>query len=388
MRIQMKYLVMVLCLLIVSPVLAEQTGTGGQWIVTATGTASTFTCADLTSITSGTGLTSPYNGGAYYCVVLSDAGGSHVAPEGERRKVTSVSSAGLVTVDSAFTASPAVGDIIGLFATIEGMIYGSEGLPRMGAATKLAAGVSIAEGILYVNNSVDTLRSELNSTTGIATFPAGVFHANGVSIAEALAWESDSLRRAFVQLTTVVDSLEDANDILQSINSSVPWYSGRGGTNYLEVTTGAQSVDSTWSSVATHEVATITGPVELWIVCYDSVAYTGADSLLILFESQTSVGRYAKNDVDAGEIVSWNVPPAAGVTVVSYVADLTTSISIMGNGQTSTVTSIIHALSTGGLDFGYQIQTASAPSGILVFKIWWRDLNGASAVVAGAGGSL
>jgi len=198
------------------------------------------------------------------------------------------------------------------------------------------------------------------------------------------AWSSDDAIAAAVIVQAAAAT--KAQDTLNITQDSLDALTGIGSWGSLVVTTGAQSVDSTWSSVATHEVFTITGPIEFEITAICSIAYTGADSISILFAGQTGICKFLKADADAGEIVSMNTPPAAGVTMVTHVINMAASISHYGSA--ATVEPIIRGISSNGLDFGYQIHTASAPAGILQFTIRYRRLANYSTVAAGAGGSL
>jgi hypothetical protein len=98
-------------------------------------------------------------------------------------------------------------------------LYGANGLPAL-TGTKLltAGGVSIGEGLIYMQNVTDSLRSELTSTTGLASFPTGVFHANGVSIAEALAWTQDSIRAIGAQL---YDGTGEIDTTLENVRGAI-----------------------------------------------------------------------------------------------------------------------------------------------------------------------
>lgn len=140
-----------------------------------------------------------FNYEGYFAVVLYDAAGDEALPQGEFREITDfAATTGVITVTTAFTVAVAAGDKVALVPSMElQTLIGSFGVPAVTAA-EFTAGVSFAEGLLDINNDVDSLRSEVSSTTGIATFPTGVFHANGVSIAENAAWQSDTLRKVGV----------------------------------------------------------------------------------------------------------------------------------------------------------------------------------------------
>lgn len=132
----------------------------------------------------------------YFAYVLRDAAGTGILPQNEGREITDFDgTTGVITVGTAFTTALAAGDAVLLISSpVLQALYGTRGIPYVTGA-EFDDSVSIAEGLMDMDDDLDTLRSELNSTTGIATFPTGVFHANGVSIAENAAWQSDTLRK-------------------------------------------------------------------------------------------------------------------------------------------------------------------------------------------------
>lgn len=159
------------------------------------------------------------------------------------------------------------------------------------------------------------------------------------------------------------------------------------GWQHLSVTTGLQAVDSTWSSVATHVVFTISRDIEYEITVTCDVSFTGADSLFIGFAG-TYFTRMAKVDADVNEILSINTAPVANAAWVAQVVN--PGVSIAPVEKNSLVQSQYRGISVGGTDFGYAIQTASAPAGQLTFNIRWRSLTTdvPATVVAGLGGAL
>lgn len=147
-----------------------------------------------------------YTGFFLYC--LYDAGDAGAAPQGQYREITSYTNAtGLVTVAAFTGANLGTGDICAIASSKElQALVGANGVPAF-TATEFTTGVSFAEGMGDINDDVDSLRSEIVSTTGIATFPTGVFHANGVSIAENAAWQSDTLRKVGVSTDSTLHYL-------------------------------------------------------------------------------------------------------------------------------------------------------------------------------------
>ncbi len=160
-----------------------------------------------------------------------------------------------------------------------------------------------------------------------------------------------------------------------------------GNWQHISVTTGLQSVDSTWSSVATHELFTISGAIEYVITIHCDVSYTGSDSLTFLFAGQTPFTAIAKVDADAGEILSIITDPVAGAAYVKHEVDPT--VGIAPTDPHSLIKAQYKGVSMADLDFGYQIEIGSAPAGQLTASMRWRSIDlPTAAVAAGAGGSL
>ena len=267
----------------------------------------------------------------YWLAVIHDVAGAGGAPQAEYREITNYSAtSGVLTVTTAFTALGA-GDKVYLFQSAElHALAGTQGVPAV-TATKLAAGVNLAEGLLYVNNTVDTI--------------------NAVKA-------------------------EYAEQMLENIVGN-PLTSAY----FVTVTTGAQSVDSTWSSVATHEVFDVTGNIEFWLMVYDSVSYNGADSLIIQVGG-VEFTSMAKVDWDAGEFVQYKSTDWG----VKYAIDPT--LASVGCAEPSALNAVlIHGYSF-GLDIGYEVQTASVIAGISRWLLWYKPLSSNGTVVAGAGGTL
>jgi hypothetical protein len=160
------------------------------------------------------------------------------------------------------------------------------------------------------------------------------------------------------------------------------------GWQHLSVTTGLQSVDSTWSSVATHEVFDVTGPIEAILTVWCDVSGDGADSLTILLAGQTPFTAIEKVDFDAGEIMSINTAPVANVAWVKMEVDPVVAFTPVD--VNSLVQSQIHFVNPTGLDIGYEIEIASMIAGQVTFNLKWRPLDTGtkSTVTAGAGGTL
>ncbi len=123
----------------------------GQGITSGTPAATTITFAEL--------VNRPYMIHAdalAYC--LDDASGA--TNDGQVRTVTAFDPVtGVITVSPGFSAAPAVEDLFEIHYTgLNTIILGAEGFPTGPTATKLATGVNIGEGLMYVNNSADTAK--------------------------------------------------------------------------------------------------------------------------------------------------------------------------------------------------------------------------------------
>lgn len=137
--------------------------------------------------------------------------------------------------------------------------------------------------------------------------------------------------------------------------------------NYLAVTADLSS--ATWNTVATHELFTVTGLVRMRIVAEVTTNGAGATATIELgHESDTDafIATTTITDLAAGEI--W--------------IDATPT-EVAGNTSTLLMDKIVNAV-----DIGYEIKTAAATAGAIVFHCWWEPLNSTGAVVAGAGGAL
>jgi len=297
---------------------------------------------------------------------------------------------------------------------------------QWGTPAEPAAGVSLLEGLGYEQNQIDTLTSWLGTTSGIAADPTGIFHANGVNVIERINFIQDSLRvlrtttdstwnylattkgaqwgtatepangvnlfegLGFLQnqmdtVTTVKleyaeqmqedvrDSLEDANNLLQSLtgaNKLNVWSQPL--MVIIDLTTG-----TTWETAGTHEVLTVTGNVEFEITCYDSIGCTSAstDSLWFFLGESGATGyrafSFMAEDAVAGDNL---IPTVHSPGYIWSAAALTTNAGGIWKGSIF-----------GGKDIGYEISDHAFTAGQLVLYCRWR---GDGSVVAGGGGGL
>lgn len=137
--------------------------------------------------------------------------------------------------------------------------------------------------------------------------------------------------------------------------------------NYLSVTADLSA--ETWNTVASHEIFTVTGLVcvYIWIECTESL--TG-DTATIQLGVDGSTNEFIDvttcTDIDAG--------------VIWYDSENFFTYQTRPN---AIITWIVN-----GLDIGYEIATAAATDGTLVFHCVWEPMNPTGSVVAGAGGAL
>ena len=134
----------------------------------------------------------------------------------------------------------------------------------------------------------------------------------------------------------------------------------------FEVT--ADGASATWNTVASHEIATVTGAVEIMVICNAIATLTsgGAATLCLGVEGATNA---AIADTVFSTIATdtfWH-----GTTPAKYFAKATTP-----------------NFNTNEMDVGYEIKGAAVTGGSIKFTILWRPLESGATVVAGAGGTL
>ena len=136
-----------------------------------------------------------------------------------------------------------VADIDSSLANVQVALYGGDGLPAVTAAKFLAAGgVNAAEGFLFNQNSGDTLAARIYGDAGVPVIPTGLFPVNGASMLEMQVWQSDSLRRAFVQITTLEDLTPKTVTCTTPDGSTTTWT--QAAHNMFGITGGAVKIIS------------------------------------------------------------------------------------------------------------------------------------------------
>lgn len=145
--------------------------------------------------------------------------------------------------------------------------------------------------------------------------------------------------------------------------------------NYLAVATGTFDTTGTWSTVAAHEVATVTGCVRMTIIpeCTASVSSVGDTGTIALGDETTTNSIIAASTLGAGTM-------ATGELWV----DATLTRTILTRTQLNAVEFAV----CNGKDIGYTVATNALSGGSMTFHIWWTPLDATGAVAAGAGGAL
>lgn len=146
--------------------------------------------------------------------------------------------------------------------------------------------------------------------------------------------------------------------------------------NYFTVT--ADMTSATWNTVASHEIATVTGIVAMKILPQCTSTLTDAADLAAIqlgiegatnaMIASTGAAGLAGSTITAGGFWVDTTPPDFAFPKTTWDA----LFVVVGNG----------------LDVGYQITTAALTGGTIVFHIWWEPLDSTGSVVAGSGGSL
>jgi len=145
--------------------------------------------------------------------------------------------------------------------------------------------------------------------------------------------------------------------------------------NYLAVATGTFDTTGTWSTVASHEIATVTGMVRMLIIpeCVTTVASVSDTGTIQLGDEVATDSIIAASTLGSGSM-------AAGELWVD--ATLTRTI------LTKTQLNAIEIVVAGGQDIGYEVAVNALSGGSMIFHIYWTPLDTTGAVVAGEGGTL
>lgn len=144
------------------------------------------------------------------------------------------------------------------------------------------------------------------------------------------------------------------------------------GDQYLSVEADFSS--ASWNTVATHEIFTVTGAVELEIIaeCTKDVTSGGSATICLGVEGATNafIADTVFSLIDVGEV--WDT--AVDGTTTKYGA--------------ATAMGLAKQRIFGGLDVGYEVKTAALTDGKIKFHCFWKPLNSTGAVAAGTGVAL
>ena len=136
---------------------------------------------------------------------------------------------------------------------------------------------------------------------------------------------------------------------------------------YLSVTSTLTA--AAWNTVATHEVFTITGTVRMQLLPLITTSLTSGGALTAQIGIEGATTAFVGNTALAALVLN------------------TAWLSTTPTGQYAS-TSLIDRVVTAGLDVGYEILTAAATAGVIVWHCWWEPLVSGSSVVAGTGAAL
>ena len=136
---------------------------------------------------------------------------------------------------------------------------------------------------------------------------------------------------------------------------------------YLSVTSDLTL--AAWNTVAAHEVFTVTGDVRAIILPRITGSLTSGGALTAQIGIEGSTAAFVGNTALAALVL--NTTWLSTTPAVHYAT-----------------TSLIDRVVTAGRDIGYEILTAAATGGTIVWYCWWEMLSPGSSVVVAAGGAL
>ena len=146
--------------------------------------------------------------------------------------------------------------------------------------------------------------------------------------------------------------------------------------NYFTVS--ADFASATWNTVASHEVATVTGLVHMIILpqCTETLT-DAADLATIQLGVEGSTAALIAATSAAGLA-------ASTISATELWVDATPADLVATRSQFNALDFFVGS----GLDVGYEIGGQALTDGTIVFHIWWEAIDSTGAVTAGAGGSL
>lgn len=145
-------------------------------------------------------------------------------------------------------------------------------------------------------------------------------------------------------------------------------------------TVTADMTSATWNTIASHEIATVTGLVHMIIIPHCTSTLTdAADGASIQFGIEGST---------AALIASTGAAGAGANTIDTNEFWLDATPTDLVN--TKTTENALEFWVDGGQDVGYEITGAALTGGTLKFEVFWEagDAGNTGTVAAGAGGTL
>jgi hypothetical protein len=144
--------------------------------------------------------------------------------------------------------------------------------------------------------------------------------------------------------------------------------------NYLAVATGTFDTTGIWSTVASHEIAAVTGLVRMTII---PECITGMES--VINTGTISLG----DETTVDSIIAASTLGAGAMAAGELWMDATLTHTILTRIQLNALEIVV-----AGKDIGYTVATNAISAGSMIFHIYWTPLDATGVVIAGAGGTL
>jgi len=259
---------------------------------------------------------------------------------------------------------------------------------------------SVFERLEHVQADSDKIDAVTLSTTPVAASLASFVASGGTSLGTQLAASKSLVDAIGTNGTTVADTATgvagmigvndadnamDTSTVVANANGSVYErleslaLSALGPTkdhpNYLAVSTGTFDTTGTWSTVAAHEIAQVTGMVKMLIIpeCNTTVSSVDDTGTIALGDETTTNSLIAASTLGSGLM-------AAGELWV----DATLTRTILTQTQLDAITFVV----ANGKDIGYTVADKALSGGSMTFHVWWIPLDATGLVTAGAGGAF
>ncbi len=277
------------------------------------------------------------------------------------------------------------------FILISILIMGAMGYQAINAATysqPLYASmdnVPTADGVLNAYSRDVVGNKEDAAAAGAVTTTESIMAYVKQAVGSVIDILTDTGTTIPATITTAQDDLDiltgaSGANLLTATQGSIDTISAAAGPsythpNYLAVATGTFDTTGTWSTAASHEIATVTGAVRMTVIaeCVTSVSSVSDTGTISLGDEVTAASVIAASTLGSGAM-------AAGELWV----DATLTRTILTRTQLDAVEFAV----VGGQDIGYTVATNAISGGSMIFHIYWTPLDATGAVAAGAGGTL